>query len=300
MLHRMNFKNVYILLFLALIYNTNQAQSDFNQLETDLAFHCDVMTNAAEGRHRMIAQNHFSKGFVKALKEKNAYSYPFDSLKWISKKYADDNSFRILTWEAKESDVLYHYFGYLQMSDGALIPLKDQFKNIENLNSALTADEWVGSVYYHIMAVDGPDKEKYYLLFGLNRWDKNENRKVVDVLWFDKNKNPVFGKPVFNKSEDSKNNLKLNRLLFTYSSDAQMTVNYNPGMKMILFDHLIPRMSRTDKSKQTYVPDGSYSGYTEDKGIWKRVEKLANQVMETAPRPTPVLDGRKGKKIFGN
>jgi hypothetical protein len=88
--------------------------------------------------------------------------------------------------------------------------------------------------------------------------------------------------------------------LFRYAADAQMTVNYNPGMEMIVVDNLIKKMSRIPGQGETLVPDGSYVGYELKEGYWTRIEKIATQIMDEAPRPKPVLDQRKGKKINGN
>ncbi len=79
-----------------------------------------------------------------------------------------------------------------------------------------------------------------------------------------------------------------------------MTVNYNPGMEMIVFDNLIVKMSRIPGQGETLVPDGSYVGYVWENDIWNRIDKIATEVMDEAPRPQPILDKRKGKKIFGN
>lgn len=276
------------------------SQSDFVSKEKELAYHCDVMINASVGRHREIAHENFLKGFNEVLHQQGSFQYPFDSLKWISKKMPDDNSFRIFTWEVKISENEYKYYGFLQWPDGKLLTLNDRFKEAEDLKEEeFTPDNWLGALYYNLMEVNPSNGDKYYLLFGINRWDKAENVKLVDVLFFTKSGQPIFGKPVFRKSEDKQADVFYNRLLFKYAADGHMTVNYNPGMEMIVFDNLIPKMSRIPGQAQTYVSDGSYVGYLWDKKHWNLVNKIATEVMETAPRPNPILDKRKGKTING-
>lgn len=275
-------------------------QNGLISLEKELAYHCDVMINASEGRHRQIAHENFLKGFNEALNQQGSYQHPFDSLKWISKKMPDDNSFRIFTWEVKISESEYKYYGFMQWPDGKLLALNDRFNEAEDLkDEEFTPDNWLGALYYNLMEVKPSNGDKYYLLFGINRWDKSENVKLVDVLFFTKAGQPIFGKPVFRKSEDKQVDVFYNRLLFKYAADGHMTVNYNPGMEMIVFDNLIPKMSRIPGQGQTYVSDGSYVGYAWDKKYWNLVSKIATQVMDTAPRPQPILDKRKGRKING-
>src|SRR5437868_10957487 len=51
----------------------------------------------AEGR--FAADSQFTKMLVRALKVKNSFYYPFDSLTTISRLAPDDSSFKIFTWQ---------------------------------------------------------------------------------------------------------------------------------------------------------------------------------------------------------
>ncbi|MBK8052047.1 MAG: hypothetical protein IPK35_01880 [Saprospiraceae bacterium] len=277
-------------------------QSNFVNSEEELAYHADVMANASEGKHRSQAMSKFNSMFLETLGKKGSYQHQFDSLKWISKKSPIDRSFRIFTWEVAVAEGDVRYFGIIQTSDEKLHVLKDNFKNIDG---GLREDEydketWLGALYYHLMENTTSKGEKYYLLFGINRWDKYENIKLIDVLFFTREGNPYFGKPVFRTQVAGQKDEQVNRLLFKYAADAQMTVNYNPGMEMIVVDNLIKKMSRIPGQGETLVPDGSYVGYELKEGYWTRIDKIATQIMDEAPRPKPVLDQRKGKKINGN
>lgn len=282
--------------------DTLYSQSSLIGAEEELSYYADVMVNASVGKHRNKAMQKFNVLFLEALEKKGSFQYPFDELKWISKKSPDDKKFRIFTWEValEEGDV--KYFGIIQTADEKLLVLKDNFKNTEGglKEDEYDRDNWLGALYYHIMENTAPNGDKYYLLFGINKWDRYENVKLVDVLFFTKEGNPYFGKPVFKNSVQGQKDEELNRLVFKYAADAQMTVNYNPGLEMIVVDNLIKKMSRIPGQGETLVPDGSYVGYEQKSGFWYRVDKIATQVMDEAPRPKPVLDQRKGKKINGN
>lgn len=282
--------------------NNTSGQADIARSEADLSFYCDVMTNAAESRHRLTAMEKFNDLFIKALNEKGSFNYGFDSLKWISRKKAENGSFRLITWEARITDSDTRYFGLIQTADGRIYSLRDNFKNAEGLaEEEYGTDSWLGSLCYNLMEVKASGGDTYWLVYGINRVSREENVKIVDVLFFSSEGQPYFGKPVFVRpGKDGSDETTLHRLVFKYSADAMMTVNYNPGMDMIMYDHLVPRMSRLNAKTETMVPDGSYVGYERKGDRWIYVDKIATEVMDTAPRPKPVLDQRKGKKIFGN
>ncbi|MGB4841187.1 MAG: hypothetical protein WBP08_19415 [Saprospiraceae bacterium] len=300
----MNFirKTAILLNFALLSTVLSFGQAGFKATESDLAYYSDVMVSASEGKHRAIAMEKFNELFIKTLNQKGAYQYPFDSLKWISKKSPDDKSFRIFTWEVEVADGDYKYFGALQNADNKLFILQDNFKNTEGglKDEEFNQESWLGALYYNLMDCHTTKGEKYYLLFGINRWNKFENIKLVDVLFFTNEGVPYFGKPVFHTKVNGEKNDVFYRLVFKYASDAQMTLNYNPGMEMIVLDNLVKKMSRIPGQGETLVPDGSYIGYEMKDGNWIRIDKIATQIMDEAPRPVPVLDKRKGKKINGN
>ena len=269
--------------------------------ERELAFHADVMVNAAEHRHRVKAMESFNTLFYEVLAMPGSFDFPFDSLKWISKKFPKDKSFKIYTWEVKVSEIAFKYFGVLQKRDGTNYILTDNFKNAESIvDEEFSSDNWLGALYYNLMEEQTASGQKYYLLFGLNKWNKFENIKLLDVLFFTAEGVPYFGLPVFKKKTAGQPDELYHRLAFKYASDAQMTLNYNPGMEMIMVDNLIRKMSRIAGQGETLVPDGSYVGYHLEDGYWNRVDKIATEIMESAPRPKPVLDARKGKSIIGN
>lgn len=271
-------------------------QEELRELEESLAYECDVMTHAYESRFRTQAQERFNNLFHSALLQEGSFTYPFDSLKWISKLVSDDAKFRLFTWEIQESKSITRYYGLLQTSDGMIIPLKDHFKTAEDLlTEEFDAQHWLGTMYFKNMPLDTKDG-KVYLLFGKTIWNAHETVKLVDVLFFTKEGKPYFGKPIFQVTQGKDTKL-YNRILLKYGSDGFCTLNYNPGLDMIVHDHLIPRMSRLDPTIQTYVSDGSYSGYTWNGKVWVQESKLKVDVQDEAPRPKPILDG---KNVFGN
>ena len=269
--------------------------------EKELAYHADVMVNATVSRHRVMAMEKFNTLFGEALAINNSYKFAFDSLKWISKKFPKDNSFRIFTWEVKVSDSDVKNFGILQKNDGTIFVLTDDIDNADDLaGGEFSHENWIGALYYNLMEGTTASGQPYYLLFGVNRWSKYENVKLIDVLFFSKEGKPYFGLPLFKDKTNADEEKIVNRLAFKYSADAQVSLNYNPGMEMIMVDHLIRKMSRIQGQGETLVPDGTYVGYSYKNGYWNKIDKIATEVMDTAPRPKPVLDERKGMNLNGD
>lgn len=295
-------KFITILFLIFFAFDDSHGQENFESAESELAYHADVMVNASEANHRAKAMVKFNELFYKTIQQKGSFQYPFNALKWISNKSPEDKSFRIFTWEVNVGDGDVQYFGVLQTKDEKLFILKDKFKKTEGglKDEEFDHESWLGALYYHLMESKTASDEKYYLLFGINRWDKFENIKLVDVLFFTKEGVPYFGKPVFSAQQSGEKADIYHRLVFKYASDAQMTLNYNPGMELIVVDNLIKKMSRIPGQGETLVPDGSYVGYELKAGIWNRIDKIATEIMDEAPRPKPILDQRKGKKINGN
>ncbi len=289
--------NLFILLLLG---NAMFGQVSFADVERELAYHADIMTNATEPHHRLRAMEAFNTLFQETIKQEGSYEYPFDAIKWISKKIPDDQSFKIYTWETDAGKGIYHYFGILQTKNGKIYPLKDHFNTAESLfDEEFDHEQWLGAMYYNIMSGTTAKGQKYYMLFGVNRWSEYENIKLIDILFFTDESIPYFGLPVFRKAVKGEIDTYYNRLIFKYAADAHMTVNYNEGMKMIMVDNLIRKMSRLPGHAETMVPDGTYVGYELNNGYWERINQIAVTPMDTAPRPKPVLDNRKNMDIRG-
>jgi len=249
------------------------AQFDFEAAETDLAFYADVMVNAMEPAHRERAYNAFNEQFEEVLSQGGSYMYKFEKLKWISFVEAPDESFRFISWQLTGLGNTYQYKSYYQNDDN-LIELKNTIDFGRNVEfEGMNPDRWFGRLIYDITAVDD-----YYLLFGFRQLDEFTKTKSVEI--FKKNGNQlIFGNPVFSSS-DSKYAENKSRIVLTYSADAAATINFNPGLNMIVFDHVIPRMGRMLGQGETFLPDGSYEAYKLENGKWEHVEQLYTELID--------------------
>jgi hypothetical protein len=78
---------------------TYARKKEFRKREDSLkVFAFDIVNGeSASGRFRSDSQ--FIRSLVRTLKLPYSFYYPFDSLTTISRLYAPDSSFRILTWQ---------------------------------------------------------------------------------------------------------------------------------------------------------------------------------------------------------
>jgi len=236
---------------------------------------------------RLLAYKDFVPVLLRALKVKNSFYYPFDSVLGISKLYAPDSSFRIITWYIEIDDYRGYQKGLIQHNtkDGSL-KLNILFDNSEwanNKHSKICRDtNWIGAVYYNMIKTQHQGKN-YYTLFGIDREGLRSQKKWIDVLSFDERKNPVFGGG-FSFKEDSVIKPTQSRFSIEYKKEARTYVNYEPELKLILFDHLI---SETEEPEfpWTFVPDGDYEGFKWQNGQWVHVDKVFNYKLEDGQAP---------------
>ncbi len=250
--------------------------------------------------NRLTANVKMKVSLKEALEMKGAFDFPFDSLKTVSFQYPSDSSFRVVTWQLYVDVDEYQYFGFIQTNaeTPVVTPLIDKSETVDDIHyDVLTPEQWYGAVYYKIKSFKTDEGDRH-LLFGFDGHSLFKKRKVVDVLYFDEGK-ARFGAPVFSPVDTRRTDLYKNRIIKEYSVEAPMTLNYNEDMGMIVMDHLIPFRTSAQVKEETLVPDGSYDGYKLEGNIWVFQEKLFRQVSETAPRPEPILDKRKGKNIAG-
>jgi len=243
---------------------------------------------------RLLAYKDFVPVFIRSLQVKNSFYYPFDSVMGISKLYAPDSSFRIFTWYVEIDDYRGWQRGFIQMRtpDGSLKGfrlLDDPEWTRDAYFKTCKETEWIGAVYYNIIKTQHQGKN-YYTLFGIDREGLRSQKKWIDVLSFNDKNQPVFGGG-FSFKEDSVAKPTQSRFSIEYKKDARTFVNYEPELKLILFDHLI---SETDEPEfpWTYIPDGDYEGFKWQNGQWVHVDKVFTYKLEDGQAPVgdPLMD----------
>lgn len=259
---------------------TSISRSVFKSLqvqEDSLKVLADSLINAESPAVRLRADSQFVRTLVRSLKMKNSFYYPFDSLAAISRLYAPDSTFRIITWQYKKDDLVYLQEGAIQMNqpDGSLklYPLFDiSMFTAKPLDSVRTRRNWIGAIYYRIIE-KSYQGINYYTLLGFDDFTRSSNKKWMEVLTFSRsNGEPIFGGPYISFQDDSIPKRMQYRFNIEYKKDAATRFNYDPQMDMILYDHLVPEGDDPNR-KDTYIPDGDFEGFKWKNGMWVHVEK---------------------------
>ena len=307
-------KKTFILLVLTTLSITGRsspADSTMYFYEDSLKILSKAILFSKEDFEKYNANKNFINILEEALDYDRKMEFPFDSLKNITHLVSPDKAFRILNWQLPRNDGTYEYFAFIQ----SLNPKTKKFEihllidKSEEMTSAetMTLDEnhWYGALYYKIIPVKKDDR-KYYTLLG---WDGNNSRshkKIIEILYFRKDGQPVFGYPLFRNY--GKNN---KRILFEYSANSYMSLKYDnqytiiPAQKkkstpqkkekvnLIVFDRIVPMDESLTGQYEFYIPETNVvDGFVFVDGRWVFVKdidarnpKQENKVMPRDQRP---------------
>ncbi|RYD96868.1 MAG: hypothetical protein EOP50_06230 [Sphingobacteriales bacterium] len=254
----------------------------------------------ASGRLRSDSQ--FVKTLLRALQVRHSFQYPFDDVLGVSKLYAPDSTFRIITWQVTIPTVQARKRGAIQLrtTDGSLkiIPLRDVTEFTEFAeDSVRDRTNWVGAVYYNIIKTTWNNKP-YYTLFGIDDRGFSTKRKWIEVMHFDESGQPRFGGDFFDFSKDTVTRRQHERFQLAYKREANVSSNWDEDQKLILFDHLVSESGQPDLP-YTMVPDGDSEGFKWEKGKWVHIDKVfhykidmtgADPLLGRPPVGDPILD----------
>ena len=247
-------------------------QIRLSAMEQELSVFANNILNADDVEDRLRADSFFTRNLVHALKTPYSFHHPFDSLKTISRLYAPDSSFRIITWQLMKDFSYYRYKGAIQLNtkDGSLqlIPLYDVSDFTGNpVDSVRNNENWIGAVYYNIIQKKYNNKN-YYTLLGYDENDARSTKKWIEVLTFDSNKKPVFGGRYFSYPNDPfKPAQPAYRFCLEFKKEANAKLNYDPELNQIIFAKLVSETGEVSK-KHTLVPYGTIEGFRWDMGKW--------------------------------
>ena len=201
---------LWLLSFSQVALSQKITQADLKKLrakEDTLSEYSEYLNTDSLPEDRMIADSAFTKVLVRALQVKNSFYYPFDSVLGVSKLYAPDTSFRIITWNINFDDYYSRQKGAIQFrtTDGSLklLPLRDVSEFTDKpQDSVRSRQNWIGSIYYNIIKTQHKGKN-YYTLFGFDNNSAQSSMKWIEVLSFNEKNEPVFGGPFFSFEKDS-------------------------------------------------------------------------------------------------
>lgn len=274
----MKSKNIFLILILLLgflkpVQVIACRQVSLPESETALKLLLSQISGSNSDENNLAVADSFANLLNDALLIPGSFEFPFDQLKTIGKVTSADKKIRLITWNVPLKDGTHIYYGFLQSrisgKEPQVIRLTD---NSDNYRDAATEtgspDNWYGCLVYEIVEMK-PAGETLYTLLGYDPNNLFTSKKLIDVLWFDPDGEPVFGKPVFRMKTGIQS-----RVVFEYSAKVQMSVKWNERMKMIVFDHLSPSQPSLAGNYEYYGPDFSYDGFRFVKDFWVLAEKL--------------------------
>ncbi len=222
--------------------------------------------NAKSEKEKREINNYLISYMREFLKSSTSFGADFSTVKNLSVLKSDDNKLRVYTWNLNYQDGSFQYFGFLQYKDNKGIKVyfldDKKFGTKDEMRLYQTNAEWYGAIYYEIITKKW-NSLTYYTLIGWDGADFLLNRKVVEVLYFDRKSIPVFGKKMFKV-----NRTNTGRLVFEYADRATMLLRFNEQKDMIVLDHLAPPEQKFTNMYQFYGPDFSYDAFIFRGGKW--------------------------------
>lgn len=267
----MNLKHLTVILIIAispisgnfLLANNQSLQN----CEDSLQHYFSMLAEETNDDRKIELNNKILSCFHQALKLEDSYYYPFFDLKHVGIISSDDDKLRIITWNIPYSDRTHQYFGFIQYKKNRrsyrFYELHDQSDKIKKPELViLNHQNWYGALYYQIIT-NKYRKNTYYTLLGADLHNLLTKKKIVEILHFNKEDLPVFGKQVFKNKA-----IPVSRVIFEFNAQTQMTLTYDETKEMIIFDHLSPSRPSLKGQYEFYGPDFSYDGFKFENGIW--------------------------------
>ncbi len=289
---------LFLLLFISIFsFAQGIGRNEFKilqQKEDSLRGYSIKIIQGINADNRFNADSMFTRVLVRALKTKNSFHFPFDSLQTVSILYSPDSVFRIFTWQLVINENVIRQHGAIQMKtyDGSLklYPLIDKSDVTTNVADTMGNHlGWIGAIYYKII-VKKSSNQHYYTLLGFDENNIRSSRKIIEVLNFT-NDEPVFGGRYFSYEDDSVFRSAQSRYVMEYKKEAGPRLNYDKDLDMIIVEHLVSESNEPAK-KWTLIGDGDYEGFKWKNGKWVHIEKIFNLITPDgqAPVPNPIRD----------
>lgn len=241
-----------VLLLLQLVFVT---QVNFGQTAGEINHYFDLIANEPDEKERLVYNDSLTNTIIAYLESHDdIIGTDIPDIKYLGQITPSDSIIKLFTWNIPVSggNNVFNCIIYNSVSDTNILLRGDKGLADLETDAVISSNDWYGSLYYDIQAM-GNGEEMTYILLGFDPDNVYMNAKVVDILHFDEEGRPVFGKKIF-----STKNRVLTRMIFKYSPLATMMLKFNPERSMIIFDHLSPSSPEFEGQYTYYGPDFSY------------------------------------------
>lgn len=294
-LHSLCFYMKKIILLFFVLFN---AAWSYGQLQNttleNIAFYADVAVNAINPEHRIRANEQLEVYLQEFFTQSNSFEVDFnEAVPQIQE--LELGEYKLYSYLVDIGDNRFETYGYLLHKSGTYQKLTDVEYSQDLSYMSLTNGNWIPGVYYHAIPFE-TDQDSAYLLFSYTQLDQFTKRKTIDV--FIDGDGPQFGSDVFVFPIEGSRNITKMREIYHYSADVVMTIQHQPGSKLILIDHLMQVKSRMPDQGNTMVPDGSYQALELEEGKWVYVNKMYD-TDTTVPQESKQEEKKVKRNIFG-
>lgn len=224
---------------------------------------------------------------VDAVNAEGSFDYAFEEIQNMGILTSPDQAFRLFNWNVSLSDETHRYYCIIlfgKKEGYRWVELQQGAANTPNVTKKfLTAENWLGCLYYEIIPVKIRRKTKYTLL-GWDGHTRQSTRKIIEVLDLDRGQ-VRFGANIFKMP---KGNVK--RHILEYSSDVMVSAKFEEKDDRIVMDHLEPRDPNLKGIWAYYGPDMSFDAFVWEKNKWvwyRDVEARLNRGDIKAPYNDP-------------
>lgn len=299
----------------SLVQAVGKKDSIFQErLQQSITIYDSLRTSSGDGARDSIGER-FDRSMKKLLETEGIFQQKFPELgERIAILYAPDSSFRLFNWNVAHQNGTHDYYAYLlrKTRDGRtrihqpekVLSSSDRNKKsgssirkeqLERMD--LEPGEWIPSLYYRIIRKERNGKP-FYTLLGWEGKDQLTTRKTIEVLRFEDDGAPHFGFPVFKeggekdeqqtwKDRDRRRRKRVRgkgknqgqnpkeRIIFEYTDDAIMTLQYEKEKDRIVFNQLVPERPDLEGMYEFYAPDLLFNAYEwKEAGYWQMKEKV--------------------------
>lgn len=246
--------------------------------------------------YKKEANEKFTAMLKKALMLPGSFNYPFDSLTTMARLTSPDKKFRILNWNIPWNDETCGFYGFVQSynpktKNYAVYELHDKGATSATAEvNAGTPDNWFGMLYYKI--IPSEVEKNTYIMLAWQGYSNIITRKIIDIISLNPDGVPSFGKAIFKRPPTGyKSNTK--RIVFQYSAQLYMSLEYNEDKKMIMYDHLAPPDPGLNGQYQFYGPSFQVDALEYINNAWVCMENVDARNMPNAKDKTYHAEGSK-------
>lgn len=202
------------------------------------------------------------------VRSDTVFGHRFGDLRHLGQVTSPDSIIKIISWNIvlNNQPGLYNCYLIKKQDKGKENTVYELFTKYDfkpvKADTTYTISDWYGALYYDLKPVV-VDKERCWVLLGIDYGNPEITRKIVEVLNFNPDGSIVFGKKWFDSGEKRRF-----RVVFEYAANAMMSLRFRSD-NSIIFDHLVPFTASKINDYRYYGPDYSFDAYNYLNGIWK-------------------------------